>query len=68
MQATRDAAGRLVGQGVIEVTQKGAVVQLADARGPIRLRLTAAGWASVQSSSDAAEDREQPRKQAKRRK
>ena len=39
MAETREAAGRLALQGLIEVTQKGAVVDVATAKGPIRLRL-----------------------------
>jgi hypothetical protein len=35
----REAAGQLVARGELEVTQSGAVVDLATARGPIRLRL-----------------------------
>lgn len=36
--AVRDAAADLVAAGDIEVTQRGEVVDLAQARGPIRLR------------------------------
>jgi Protein of unknown function (DUF3253) len=39
MEPTREAARRLLDQGRIEVTQRGEVVDLADARGPVRLRL-----------------------------
>lgn len=39
MQPTRDAAARLVAKGLLEVTQKGKVVEPATAKGPIRLRL-----------------------------
>ena len=69
MQATREAAGRLVERGLIEITQKGAVVALSEARGPIRLRLTAAGRASSQASqaSPAADDHgERPRKRSRK--
>jgi hypothetical protein len=38
MQPARDAAGRLVEQGRVEITQGGEVVDLATARGPIRIR------------------------------
>lgn len=38
MPAARAAAARLVAAGEIEVTQHGDVVDLASARGPIRLR------------------------------
>ncbi|NQX10710.1 DUF3253 domain-containing protein [Microbacteriaceae bacterium VKM Ac-2855] len=38
MPAARDAAQRLVDAGEIDVTQHGEVVELASARGPIRLR------------------------------
>ena len=38
MDDVRAAAGRLVASGDIEVTQGGAVVDPATARGPIRLR------------------------------
>lgn len=39
MEPARDAARRLVEQGRIDVTQRGEVVDLDEARGPIRLRL-----------------------------
>jgi hypothetical protein len=39
MPLVRAAAGALVATGDIEVTQRGRVVDLATARGPIRLRL-----------------------------
>ena len=39
MGETREAAGRLAQQGLIEVTKKGVVVDVASAKGPIRLRL-----------------------------
>lgn len=38
MGLVRDAAQRLVARGAIEVTQRGEPVELATARGPIRLR------------------------------
>ncbi len=38
MQPTRDAARRLVQRGEVEVTQRGEVVDLDEAEGPIRLR------------------------------
>jgi len=40
MDAVRAVAATLVAEGVVEVTQKGAVVDIARARGPIRLRAT----------------------------
>ncbi len=43
METTRQVAAGLVQEGRIEVTQKGEAVDLASARGPIRLRLTEAG-------------------------
>ncbi len=39
MATTREVARQLVREGRIEVTQKGEVVDLVSARGPIRLRL-----------------------------
>ena len=39
MAPARDAARRLVAQGRLDVTQRGEVVDLDQARGPIRLRL-----------------------------
>lgn len=39
MDATRRVAAELADAGRLEVTQRGRVVDLADARGPIRLRL-----------------------------
>ena len=39
MEPARDAARRLVEQGCIDVTQRGEVVDLDQARGPVRLRL-----------------------------
>jgi hypothetical protein len=41
MEPTRQVAASLVAEGRIEVTQKGEPVDLATARGPIRLRLRA---------------------------
>lgn len=38
MQPARDAALELVGLGEVEVTQKGAVVDVTTARGPVRIR------------------------------
>jgi hypothetical protein len=40
MQSARDAAHELVGLGEIEVTQKGEVVDVTTARGPVRIRRT----------------------------
>jgi len=39
MERARMAARRLVAAGVVEITQRGAVVDASAARGPIRLRL-----------------------------
>ena len=41
MPLVRDAARELVADGRVEVTQKGEVVDLDSARGPIRLRFSA---------------------------
>jgi hypothetical protein len=38
MPAARNAAGRLAAAGVVEVTQGDAVVDVATARGPVRVR------------------------------
>jgi hypothetical protein len=38
MDAARAAAGRLAEAGLVEVTQRGAVVDVATARGPVRVR------------------------------
>jgi hypothetical protein len=38
MPAARAAAGRLAAAGTVEVTQGGAVVDVATARGPVRVR------------------------------
>ncbi len=38
MEPARRAAGRLVSAGQVEVTQSGRVVDLASAKGPIRIR------------------------------
>ena len=38
MDAARAAAARLAGEGRVEVTQRGEVVDPATARGPIRIR------------------------------
>jgi hypothetical protein len=38
MPAARDAAGRLARAGDVEVTQRGEVVDVATARGPVRIR------------------------------
>jgi len=39
MEPSRRAARRLVAQGVVEITQKGKVVDPSTAKGPIRIRL-----------------------------
>jgi len=38
MEPARRAAGRLVGAGMVEVTQGGRVVEISEAKGPIRVR------------------------------
>lgn len=38
MDDARAAASRLVERGVVEITQRGEVVDLASARGPVRIR------------------------------
>jgi hypothetical protein len=38
MPAARAAAGRLAAAGQVEVTQRGEVVDVATARGPVRVR------------------------------
>ncbi|MGY1752795.1 DUF3253 domain-containing protein [Blastococcus sp. SYSU D01042] len=38
MPAARAAAGRLAAEGLVEVTQGGEVVDVASARGPVRIR------------------------------
>lgn len=38
MPAARDVAGRLAEAGAVEVTQSGRVVDVATARGPVRIR------------------------------
>jgi hypothetical protein len=40
MEDVRQAAARLVAEGLVEVTQGGRVVELAQAKGPVRLRRT----------------------------
>ena len=40
MQPARDAAGRLVRAGLVEVTQRGEVVDVGQAQGPVRIRRT----------------------------
>ncbi|MEX3505726.1 DUF3253 domain-containing protein [Corynebacterium sp. LK2510] len=44
MPAVREAARRLAAEGTVEVTQKGEVVDVEHARGPIRIR-RGPGWA-----------------------
>ncbi|QDV75876.1 DUF3253 domain-containing protein [Botrimarina mediterranea] len=39
MEATRAVAAQLASQGRIEVTQRGQVIDITSARGPVRLRL-----------------------------
>ena len=39
MEPVRQAAGRLAAAGRVEVTQGGTVVDVASARGPVRIRL-----------------------------
>ncbi|MBO0595570.1 DUF3253 domain-containing protein [Nesterenkonia sp. E16_7] len=43
MDAAREAARRLVAAGLVEITQRGEVVDLATARGPIRIRRRGVG-------------------------
>jgi hypothetical protein len=43
MVPVRDAARGLVARGELEVTQRGEVVELDRARGPVRLRLPGGG-------------------------
>ncbi|SHG69039.1 DUF3253 domain-containing protein [Geodermatophilus nigrescens] len=38
MPQAREVAGRLAARGEVEVTQRGAVVDVATARGPVRIR------------------------------
>ncbi|WP_435746293.1 DUF3253 domain-containing protein [Nocardioides sp. SYSU DS0663] len=38
MAPAREAAGRLAATGAVEVTQRGEVVDVAGARGPVRIR------------------------------
>ena len=38
MPAARAAAGRLAGRGAVQVTQRGEVVDVGTARGPVRVR------------------------------
>jgi hypothetical protein len=38
MPAAREAAGRLAAAGEVEVTQRGEVVDVHTARGPVRIR------------------------------
>ena len=38
MQPVRDAAARLAARGAVEVTQRGKVVDVATAKGPVRIR------------------------------
>jgi hypothetical protein len=45
MPAARAAAGRLAAAGAVEVTQAGRVVDVATARGPVRVRRPATGGA-----------------------
>jgi hypothetical protein len=40
MQPARDAAGRLATAGLVEVTQRGEVVDVGRAQGPVRIRRT----------------------------
>lgn len=47
MCPTREAAKKLARQGLIQITQKGRVVDPDDFKGPIRLRLVDGGLASV---------------------
>jgi Protein of unknown function (DUF3253) len=44
MPAARAAAGRLAAAGQVEVTQRGEVVDVATARGPVRVRRVADRW------------------------
>ena len=44
MDDARAAAARLVAEGRVEITQGGEVVDLATARGPIRIRKRGDSW------------------------
>jgi hypothetical protein len=43
MEPARQAAARLVDRGEVEITQGGRVVDLATAKGPVRIRRRASG-------------------------
>lgn len=47
MEPARTAARRLEAMGVIEITQRGRVVDPSKAKGPIRLRLAAGDWSAA---------------------
>lgn len=52
MPAARAAAGRLAAAGAVEVTQQGAVVDVATARGPVRVRRPRGETCEVVAISD----------------
>lgn len=58
MDDARAAAGRLVTSGDVEITQHGDVVDLAAARGPIRIRRTGAGGRAGVTERSLAADQE----------
>eukprot|EP00775_Hariotina_reticulata_P001946 gene1946-2275_t len=62
MEATRDVARKLAEAGIIEITQKGAVVSPQSFKGPIRLRLAGGLTATAtpnQQSVPAPEQQDQ---------
>ena len=52
MPAARAAAGRLAAAGEVEVTQRGEVVDVATARGPVRIRRASADRLPAEGSGD----------------
>ena len=54
MPAARAAAGRLAAAGEVEVTQRGEVVDVATARGPVRIRRASVERLPAEGSGDLA--------------
>ena len=54
----RAVCGQLCERGLVQITQRGVSVGCAGYRGPIRVALTAAGWALVEAQRQ--DDGEQP--------
>ena len=58
MDSTRQAAGRLVAAGAVDITQRGEVVDGSNARGPVRIRKRSPRTAATGDSGATSNERE----------